>query len=163
MLNNLGIRIRDQYHHPETMDAIIGLFSKAKTTPEDIFSFQIVQNAIFVKILPKHHRWWSPELTITLESNDTGSIVKEVTGPNPSTFTLSMFVLIGAVVILFFALIFAASQISLDTSPTTSFLITGGCILIVFMVLAILGWGRKKAQPQMDAMKLFVKETLSRK
>jgi len=88
-------------------------------------------------------------------------MIREVTGPNPATFTLAMFVIIFAIVIFFFALMFAFSQIQLGTSPLISLLVIAGSATITFLVIVILGWGRKKAHAQMEEMKDFVKEVLS--
>ena len=57
---------------------------------------------------------------MNIEPHDEGSMIKKVTGPNPGTFTFAMFVIIGALVIFFFALMFAFSQIQLNTSPLIS-------------------------------------------
>ena len=122
---------------------------------------QIAYHSVFIKMPVKFHRWWSPELTVNLEAHEEGSMIKKITGPNPGTFTLAMFVIIGALVILFFALMFAFSQIQLNTSPLIALLVIAGSVVVELLVIAILGLGRKKAQPQLEQMNDFVNEILS--
>lgn len=162
MLRNIGIRLHEQYSHCENPETLIDRFTRVKNPDDRRLHFQVIEKAVFMKVPPPYHRWWSPELTVTVEKSDNGSVVKEVTGPNPSTFTLSMFVIIGAAVILFFAIIFAFSQISLNTSPVIALMVSGGCIIVVTAVLGFLALGRKKAHSQIKLMKQFVKETLDR-
>jgi hypothetical protein len=73
-----------------------------------------------------------------------------------------MFVIIGALVIFFFALMFAFSQIQLNTSPLISLLVIGGSISVEILVIMILGLGRKKAHPQLEQMNEFVTEILDK-
>jgi hypothetical protein len=73
-----------------------------------------------------------------------------------------MFVIIGALVIFFFALMFAFSQIQLNTSPLISLLVIGGSIAVAILVIMILGSGRKKAHPQLEQMNEFVTEILDK-
>jgi len=72
-----------------------------------------------------------------------------------------MFVIIGAITISFFALMLAFSQIQLGSSPLISLLVIIGSAIIILVVIAILGWGRRKAHSQMEMMKEFVKSVLS--
>ena len=161
IFSKLGIRMEESYHHPETPDNIIERFTARLNDRTVSMVMRIVGNTIFLKVPPRTSKWWSPELTVKIESKSEGSVIKEVTGPNPGTFTLAMFVITLAIVIIFFALMFVFSQIQLGLPPLISLLIIGGSSLIAFLVLVILSWGRRKARPQMKEMKSFVSEIIT--
>jgi len=160
IFNNLGIRFREHYTHPEKPDVLLDRFKVKQKESISSLEMQITYNSVFLKVPDQSHRWWSPELTINIEEHKEGSVIKEVTGPNPGTFTLAMFFIIGAITIFFFALMFAFSQIQLDKSPLISLIVIAGSTIIAILVIMILGMGRRKAQPQMEMMKEFVKSVL---
>ena len=161
IFNNLGIRFREQYTHTEKPDVLRDRFRARKQEKNTSLIMQMAYHSVFLKIPADSHKWWSPELTVNIEEDKNGSLIREVTGPNPGTFTLAMFVIISAIVIFFFALMFAFSQIQLGSSPLISLLAIAGSALITFLVIVALGWGRKKAHAQGEEMKEFVREVLS--
>ena len=158
IFNNLGIRFRDHYTHPEKPDIVLDRFKTMEK--EASLEIQIAYHSVFIKIPDEFHRWWSPELTVNIEAHENGSVIKEVTGPNPGTVTLAMFFFIGAITFFFFALMFAFSQIQLDKSPLISLIVIAGSTMVAILVFIILGMGRRKAQPQIEKMKEYVKEVL---
>ena len=160
IFNNLGIRFRENYLHPEKPDILLERFRTWQKEGNPSLVLQIAYHSVFIKIPDKSHKWWSPELTINFEEHEDGSTIKEVTGPNPGTFTLAMFVITGAIVIFFFALMFAFSLIQLGKSPLISLIVIAGSTIIAILVIIILGMGRRMAQPQMQIMKDFVKQVL---
>ena len=160
LFSNLGIRLQEQYSSSEKPEILLQRFVDLQDKSAENCIMRVVYNSVFIKVPPKDHKWWSPELTLSIEGNEKGSMIKEVTGPNPGTFTLAMFLIIGAFVIFFFALMFALSQIQLGTSPLMSFLVIGGSVAIAVIVLMILAWGRKKARPQMEMIKEYISQIL---
>ena len=160
IFSQLGIRFREHYIKQEKPDVLLERFKTKRKEGGSSLDIQIIYQSVFLKIPARSNKWWSPELTVNIDEHENGSSINEVTGPNPGTFTLAMFVIIGAIVIFFFALMVALSQIQLGTSPLISLLVILGSVIVTLLVIAILGWGRKKAQPQMEVMKDFVKEVL---
>ncbi len=161
IFSHLGIRFREDYFYPEKPDVLLELFRARQKEGSSPMPIQMAYHSVFIKMPAQSYKWWSPELTVNIEAHEKGSKIKKVTGPNPGTFTLAMFVIIGALVILFFALMFAFSQIQLNMSPLISLIVIAASIAVEVIVIAILGWGRKKAQPQLKQMNDFVKEVLS--
>lgn len=161
LFSQLGIRLQEQYTHPVKPDELLERFRTGQKARSFDGIIRIVNNSIFIKVPPGTQKWWSPELTVSIEENNEGSGIKEVTGPTPGTFTLAMFIITGAIVIFFFALMFAFSQIQLGLSPFLSVLVIVGASVIALLVLVILGIGRRKAKPQMKVLKDFVREALN--
>ena len=163
IFNRLGIRFREMETHPENHDVLLQRFKDRMKAGHPDVDMQIAYHSVFIKVPQKNHKWWSPELTVNIEEHNGGSQLRKVTGPNPGTFTLAMFVIIFAIVIFFFALMFAFSQIQLNTSPMISLMVIAVSVIVAFLTVAVLGWGRKKAGPQMDVMNQFVKQVLQNK
>ena len=160
IFNKLGIRFHENYLNPDKPDILLERFRTKQKEDNSSLILQFAYHSVFIKIPDKSHKWWSPELTINIEEHEDGSMIKEVTGPNPGTFTLAMFVITGAIVIFFFALMFAFSQIQLDKSPLISLIVIAGSTILGMAVIVVLGMGRRKAQAQMEMMKEFVKQVL---
>jgi hypothetical protein len=163
VFSRLGIRFRELETHPENHDMLLQRFKEKMKEGHTDVEMQIAYHSVFLKVPQKEHKWWSPELTVNIEEHEGGSQLRKVTGPNPGTFTLAMFVIIFAIVIFFFALMFAFSQIQLNTSPLISLLVIAGSVIVAFLTIAVLGWGRKKAGPQMEVMNRFVIHVLQNK
>ena len=157
----IGIRFREQHLHPEKPEVLIERFKSISDENIPDLSMQLANHSVFIKVSPGMHKWWSPELTLNIEGHLDGSSITHVTGPNPGTFTFAMFVISSAIVIFFFDLMFALSQIQLNTSPLISMLVIAGSIALTLLVIAILGWGRKKAHEQMGMMSEFVRTVLN--
>lgn len=162
IFNHLGIRFRELEVHPEKPDILLERFNDKMKEGTSGIEMQIVYHSVFFKIPQENHRWWSPELTLGIEDHEEGSLLRKITGPNPGTFTLAMFIISFAVVMFIFALMFAFSQIQLNLSPVISLLVTTGSLILAGIVIGVLGWGRKKAQSQMQMMNEFVNEILGK-
>ena len=161
IFHNLGIRFREIEMNPEKPDVLLQRFRTIKKEGGVSLDMQIVYHSVFIKVPATDHKWWSPELTVNIEDDDEGSLIRKVTGPNPGTFTFAMFVIIAAITIFIFALMFAFSQIQLNTSPLISFSVVAGSVIVALLMIMILGFGRKKAHPQMESMQEFVQQVLN--
>ena len=161
IFNNLGIRFREIEMHKEHPDVLLERYKLKKKEGVAGIDMQIVYHSVFLKIPHADHKWWSPELTVNIEEHEEGALIRKVTGPNPGTFTFAMFVIIGAITIFFFALMFAFSQIQLSVSATGSLLVVGGSVVVAVLMVMILGWGRKKAEGQMKVLQDFADKVLS--
>ena len=162
IFHNLGIRFREIEMHSGQPDDLLERFKNRKKEGIADLEMQIVYHSVFLKVTEANHKWWSPELTVNIEEHEQGSLIRKVTGPNPGTFTFAMFVIIGAITIFIFALMFAFSQIQLNTSPLISFIVVGGSIIVALLMIMILGWGRKKAEGQMKLLQDFADKILSK-
>lgn len=160
IFNHLGIRFREIELNTEKPDVLLERFKDKMKEGSSKLEMQIAYHSVFIKVPRKMHKWWSPELTVNIEEHENGSLIRKVTGPNPGTFTLAMFFITSAITFFIFALMFAFSQIQLNLSPMISLLVTLACAAVAIIVIAILGWGRKKAHPQISIMNKFVHEIM---
>jgi hypothetical protein len=125
--------------------------------PDNPYLLQIAGEKIFIKIPPERHKWWSPELYLVVGEQDDHSHIREVLGPNPQVFMLSMFLISLGAVISFFALIVALSQFNLGMSATLFLTIGLAALVLIGIVLVWMARGRRKARPQMEELRAFVR------
>jgi hypothetical protein len=160
MSNNIGIKLRDHYDVPQKQEDILKQIHKTNKDPNNRYIMQIAGEKIFIRIPREEQRWWSPEIYIVVDEKGDGSHIREVLGPNPQVFMLSMFLIVFGSVLGLFALIFALSQASLGISPAIALGIAGGSLLIIIAMLIVMAVGRKKAQPQMQELRDFFKQMI---
>ncbi|MEM1137398.1 MAG: hypothetical protein AAGI07_16280 [Bacteroidota bacterium] len=78
-------------------------------------STKAIPGYITLRIRPKDRHYWSPQLNLTFEENETGNtIIRGLYGPNPQIWTLIFFGYAVLSVAAFFILMIGLSQLSLD-------------------------------------------------
>lgn len=155
MLENFGINIRRYYELSDNQEEVLYRFKKYQLQPTDAFLLNSGNDKVFIKAKEEASKWWSPELTLTIEASEKGSYVREVAGPNPATFTMTIFLLTVGVMILFLALMVALSQVSLGLSSTLSFLIAGFAAAFILSTYFIIWKGRQRAEGQIKILREF--------
>jgi hypothetical protein len=152
----LGVKLRNQYDWEEKPDDLLSKFKNKFESPSNPVMGKILGDHVFLKILPEQRHYWSPEMDITFEQKEKGTYVREVIGPNSNIYTLTMSLLFFTGVLLFFAIMFLSSQITLDLPTTTTWIFIWIGVMIVLLLLLIMYFGRRKAKPQIVLMKNFV-------
>ena len=73
-------------------------------------------NNTFITIrLPKEEiQYWSPQLRLTLEKNEQGTLIRGLYGPKPSVWALFFYSYSAIGILAFFAAIYGLVQVSLD-------------------------------------------------
>ena len=155
MSSNVGIKLRDHYDVALDQDTIVGRFQRRMKDPSNDYLLQIAGEKIFIKIPSSRHKWWSPELYLVVGKREGASHIREVLGPNPQVFMLSMFMISLGAVISFFALIVALSQFNLGMSATLFLTIGLAALILIGIVLFIMAIGRRRARPQMQELRDF--------
>ena len=131
-------------------------FSKVQESAELPVRIQIAHSLISFNVTEEERKWWSPEMTIRLENENSETNIYEVIGPNSSMFTLAMFFVILGSVIMLAALMMSLSQIHVGESPYLALAVTflsGMMIVATFGALAV---GRMKAADQVSRLREFV-------
>lgn len=148
MTNKVGIKLRNHYDVDQDQNVIVGKFHRKLKDPSNKYILQLAGEKIFIKIPAERHKWWSPELYLVVNKKENISHIREVLGPNPQVFMLSMFLIVLGGVISFFALIVALSRFNLGMSSTLSLYVALGALVLIGIVLFIMALGRRKAHSQ---------------
>lgn len=156
----MGINIRRNYDHEDSGEQLLNRFIKLIDGAPTPFSIHISQNLITLKVSKEETNWWSPEMTLRVESEVGGTKIYELIGPNPATFTLSMFFVLFGAVVFIAAFILMLVEIQLDMSPFWAVLITGLSAVVVAASFTTLAYGRVKAKEQVSGMRDFVRQII---
>ena len=108
----------------------------------------------------KDQHYWSPQLTLTLEETENGSILRGLYGPRPVVWTMFIFFysLIG-VAILFIG-VMGLSYLSLGKSSTILWYIP--VLALVFLSLWLVAhFGQKLGHDQMVILHTFIENTIN--
>lgn len=155
----LRIRPRFQIISPDTIQTI-----EAKTKDcvhREGSICQATVNHGFIKIfLPKKDQhYWSPQLTLNLEEDENGTLVRGLYGPRPAVWTMFVFFYAVIAVAIMFIAIFGFSYISLGKSGAILWLLPV-LILVFFSLYLVSYFGQKLGHDQMVTLHNFVEDCL---
>ena len=94
-------------------------------------------------------------MTMRVEPEGGKRSIYELIGPNPATFTLSMFFALFGIVVFVVAFILMLVEIQLGMSSFWALLATGLSVLIVVAAFSTLTFGRYKAKEQVKGLRRF--------
>ncbi|NQT62427.1 MAG: hypothetical protein HQ556_05665 [Candidatus Marinimicrobia bacterium] len=132
-------------------------FQKVEGNP---FNLQISNHLISLNVKEDEQHWWSPEMTLRLEKEESKTTIFESIGPNSSMFTLAMFFVILGSVLFLAALMWSLSQMTVGESPVQSILVTFLSGLLILLTFGWLAMGRMRARDQVTRLKQFVAEII---
>ncbi len=152
----MGIKFRRQLTVKKSPDSLIKKFLEDFNNNSNTLCERVVDNHVLLKVLLKNRHYWSPEMNITIDKNEDGtSCVREVIGPSPAIFTLTMFLLLFGAVLLLFTIMFLFSQISLGLPTGTTWLLIILSLVILSGGLLMMYVGRKNAKDQMECLREY--------
>ncbi len=135
----------------EVMQSIV---SKLRENNEKVAGNTLLNHA-YLKIPENEQNYWSPELHLSVEEVEGGSIVNGVVGPKPKIWTMFMFFYTGIIVFFLFGSAMGVSQWVLGISAPWLWSIPASVFLwlVVFMAAK---FGQRKANKQMARLRNFV-------
>lgn len=162
--NEIVLRPRFKFDVNHDNETLLKLFEETKTTQSD-FIVTRVDDHVFIKFPKAKQHFWSPQLHLEINKNenDNNSSIYGLFGPNPTVWTMFMF-LHFLIAIVFIGLgAWAYSNWSLDTSYGIQ---VGIMIMMVafWFVLYIAGrMGKKTGMGQMHELHHFMRDKLRSK
>jgi hypothetical protein len=119
-------------------------------------------NQITLKIKPEDRHFWSPQLNITLEEKEDGTLIRGLYGPNPSIWAMFFFAYSALGIIILFAGMVVLSQLSLGMETPLWWVIPlcTGLIIIIYIIAQA---GQKIGAQQMFDLHHFYEEILGEK
>jgi len=139
----------------EIMQAIVG---KLRENKEKVAGNTLLNHA-YLKIPENEQNYWSPELHITVEAVDGGSIINGVVGPKPKIWTMFMFFYTGIIVLFLFGSVMGVSQWMLGMSAPWLWSIPASAILWLGVFMAA-KFGQRKGNKQMARLRNFIDTVL---
>lgn len=89
--NDIVLRPRFKIESPRNNEAVLSDFQNAKTTQTE-FVVTRVDDHVFIRFPKQNQKFWSPQLHLEINTVDENScIIRGLFGPNPTVWTLFMF------------------------------------------------------------------------
>ncbi|WP_179020571.1 GTP-binding protein [Winogradskyella forsetii] len=158
--DEIVLRPRFKFEVLTNNETLLESFEERKSL-QTKFIVSRIDDHVFIKFPKKDQHFWSPQLH--LEINEEGSdksIIHGLFGPNPTVWTLFMF-LHFIVAGLFFGFgIWAYTNATLNNSYAIQLSLTLLMVLIWFVLYFAGRIGRSKGQPEMHKLHGFMEETL---
>lgn len=159
--NDIALRPRFKFDINKNSEVLLSAFEQAKST-QSLFVITRVDNHVFIRKSNEHRHFWSPQLQIEItEIDELSSSVSGLVGPNPTVWTLFMFLhfLIAGLFIAFG--IWAYTNITLKTSYIVqiSFMLL---MVIIWFLLYFLGRiGKDSSDEEINDLYVFMQNTMS--
>ncbi|HBR54601.1 MAG TPA: GTP-binding protein [Flavobacteriaceae bacterium] len=158
---NIVLRPRFQFQVSATKDELLAAFQNAKKS-QKAYILSIVDDHIFIKIPKQKQHFWSPQLHLELRTNeDSGLMLHGLFGPNPTVWTLFMF-LHFVVATLFIGLgAWAYSNYALDQSYRLQLVMMFVLIGIWFTLYFAGRMGKKAGRKETNELYSFMQSIVS--
>jgi len=158
--NEIVLRPRFSFEQKNAQNSVLEAFETAKKS-QNTFTINRLGAHVFLKIPVEEQHFWSPQLHLeVLDTDPSHCKIKGFFGPNPTVWTLFMFLhFVVAGLFIGFG-IWAYSSWSLETNVTTP---------VILMVMMVVLWiaiyisgrmGKQKGQHQMHELHDFMNAVL---
>ena len=107
-------------------------------------------------------QYWSPQLRLTLEENEEGTLIRGLYGPNQSVWALFFYCYAAIGILAFFAGIYGLVQLSLDI-PAPILWILPVLLICAFLLYLFSQTGQKLGAQQMFTLHNFFESALNTK
>lgn len=161
MSNEYSIKFRRQYNLEIEPDEVFQKFNEKFQNDPKSFLGRIVKPNIFLKVGESERHYWSPEMNMNVEKEDDKTHIREVIGPNPAVFTLTMFLIFFAGTLFLFTLMYLFSQLTLDMDTSLTWIVIGICFVLFVVISLFMFYGRVRAKPQMEMMRGYIEEIIN--
>ena len=164
LTNEIVLRPRFKFEVDDHNEDLLTLFEETKTNQSD-FIVSRVDDHVFIRIPKEKQHFWSPQLHLEINKNDSDnrSTIYGLFGPNPTVWTLFMFLHFFVVVVFIGFGAWAYSNWTLENSYG---------IQIGVMVFMVISWvilyfagrlGKKAGMNEMHQLHHFMRDTLRSK
>ncbi|MBT8304260.1 MAG: GTP-binding protein [Bacteroidia bacterium] len=158
--NEIVLRPRFKIELNRNNEDALKAFEDLKTAQKE-FIVSRIDNHVFIKIPQEHRHFWSPQLHLEIdEINKDNSQLYGLFGPNPTVWTLFMFLhFLVATIFIGFG-IWAYTNWSLDSDYTIQLFVALFMVVVWFLLYFIGRAGRATGKSQMHLLNDFMKSVL---
>lgn len=161
--NDIVLRPRFKIELNESNATVLKRFEDLKASQND-FSITRIDNHVFIKYPKKEQHFWSPQLHLEIDQiNDTSSVLHGLYGPNPTVWTMFMFLhfVIASLFIAFGIWGYTNWRLNSDFIVQTSLMIF---MIIIWFVLYFAGRiGRDSSKKEMLQLRDVMDNVLQKK
>ncbi|GAK95373.1 GTP-binding protein EngA [Nonlabens ulvanivorans] len=142
-----------------TLDCNISIvnsqFEKAKFNRKG-YKVSFSDQHIFIRIPKQQQHFWSPQLHLELQKNDMTTEIRGLYGPNPTVWTMFMFLHFVVAILLLGTIIWGGYTMVATHNSINSALVSALLLIFIWLSFYIAGrFGKKKANKQMLQLNAF--------
>jgi len=162
--NEIVLRPRFKFTVKHDNESILKIFEETKNAQSN-FIVSRVDDHVFIKIPKERQHFWSPQLHLEINKNetDTTSTIYGLFGPNPTVWTMFMFFHFIAIGLFFGFGIWTYTNWSLDNNYAIQLFMT--LFMVVIWIALYFGGsiGKKSGMKEMHLLHQFMRDTLRNK
>lgn len=159
--NEIVLRPRFKIKLEKDNQSALKLFDKAKEVQKE-FIITRVDDHVFIKFPKAKQHFWSPQLHLEINSeNDSSSMLHGLFGPNPTVWTMFMFLHFFVAVVFIGFGIWAYSNWSLDNSYIMQLFVMFLMVILWFVLYFAGRLGKHKGRDEMHLLHDFMKKSLN--
>ncbi len=159
--NEIVLRPRFKIQLEKDNQSALELFEKAKEEQNE-FIVTRVDDHVFIKFPKAKQHFWSPQLHLEINSEDeNSSILHGLFGPNPTVWTMFMFLHFFVAVVFIGFGIWAYSNWSLDDSYIMQLFVMILMVILWFVLYFAGRLGKHKGKDEMHLLHDFMKKSLN--
>lgn len=159
--NEIVLRPRFKIKLEKDNQSALELFDKAKEEQQE-FIITRVDDHVFIKFPKAKQHFWSPQLHLEINAeNDNSSMLHGLFGPNPTVWTMFMFLHFFVAVVFVGFGIWAYSNWSLDDSYIMQIFVMFLMVILWFALYFAGRLGKHKGKDEMYLLHDFMKKSLN--
>lgn len=159
--NEIVLRPRFKIKLEKDNQSALELFDKAKEEQQE-FIITRVDDHVFIKFPKAKQHFWSPQLHLEINAeNDNSSMLHGLFGPNPTVWTMFMFLHFFVAVVFVGFGIWAYSNWSLDDSYIMQIFVMFLMVILWFALYFAGRLGKHKGKDEMHLLHDFMKKSLN--
>lgn len=161
--NEIILRPRFKHEVNEDNEALLSLFENSKTTQKD-FIVSRVDDHVFIRIPKEKQHFWSPQLHLEINKNEDKktSTIHGLFGPNPTIWTLFMFLHFIVICLFIGFTTWAYANWSLQNSYSIQLTLAFFMVIIWFTLYFSGRLGKSKGNAEMHLLNNFMNSVLKK-
>lgn len=158
-LSPIQVRPRFRVETAQSVDEITNKIQLALDQEDTPCKGRLIPGYFTIFIPQKDQHYWSPQLSLTMEETETGTLLRGLYGPRPTVWTMFIFFysIFGFAVLII--TIVGLSYMMLD-KPATILWLVPILILVFFSLYLVAYFGKKKGHDQLIILHTFVEKAL---
>ncbi len=163
-MSSFKIRPRFRQEFSSKPEELIALFKDRIENDNDLCSCRadFSGNHIILKIPAEEQHYWSPQLSLSIDSNEDGSLIRGLYSPPPSVWTMFAFGYFALAVAFLVTAIAAYSYYMLEIQSNLVWLLPVYLALAIILYI-IAQFGQKLGAEQTYTLHHFYEETVGKK
>lgn len=157
-----AIEIRPRFRKELAMSAKEALqrIRQALDDPQKKIKGYIADHHVVLKIPHEDQHYWSPQLSLEVEEDGEGALIRGLYGPKPSVWLMFIFfyAILGFVSLV--VMIMGFSQLNLNLSARILWLLPIALILFIMVYLSAKA-GQRKGHDQMEELHHFFEDAIN--